>query len=71
MTQTFYVVRHPVAGYVVDIGRDRNKYTIRLSKEPDQARLYATLSYAHKAADKCTARFGAGFVVEEREVSMK
>lgn len=68
MKQVFYVVRHPAAGYVMDIGRNRGQATIRLHKVPQYARLYATLGGAKRAAERCMEHFGAGFVVEEREV---
>lgn len=70
MKQVFYVVLHPAAGYVMDVGKKKNQYTIKLNKEPRYARLYATLGHAKAAAEKCMERFGAGFVVEEREVDM-
>lgn len=68
MRMIWYVVRHPVMGYLQDVGRQKNRYTIRLTNEPGGARLYATLSGAKAARERCVERCGAGFVVEEREV---
>lgn len=70
MQVIWYVVRHPVMGYLQDVGRQRNRYTIRLTNEPGGARLYATLGGAQAAREKCMERCGAGFVVEEKAVEM-